>query len=49
VDAEAVYLDLHRLFPNDPLPLIWLAEQKLYYEDQPEAAISIPAAAIPME
>jgi hypothetical protein len=40
-DAEAIYFDLHRDAPTDALPLIALAGQKLYLEDQPEAALRI--------
>ena len=31
-EAEAMLLDLAARFPNDPAPLISLAEQKLYFE-----------------
>ncbi len=34
--SEAIYLQLFETKPEDPVPLIKLAEQKLYFEKQPE-------------
>jgi hypothetical protein len=45
-DAEEIYLGLHRDAPTDALPLIALAGQKLYLEDQPEAALRAVDAAL---
>jgi tetratricopeptide (TPR) repeat protein len=39
--CEAIYLQLFETKPDDPVPLIKLAEQKLYFERQPEAAMRI--------
>jgi tetratricopeptide (TPR) repeat protein len=39
--CEAIYLQLFEAKPEDPVPLIKLAEQKLYFERQPEAAMRI--------
>ena len=44
--SEAIYLQLFETKPDDPIPLIKLAEQKLYFERQPEAAMSIIDRAI---
>lgn len=39
--CEVVYLQLFETKPDDPIPLIKLAEQKLYFERQPEVAMRI--------
>jgi tetratricopeptide (TPR) repeat protein len=39
LDAEAVYTRMHEDFPDDPLPLISLASQKLYDQDGLEKAL----------
>jgi hypothetical protein len=44
--CEAIYLQLFETKPDDPVPLIKLAEQKLYFEGQPEAAMRIIDRAI---
>jgi tetratricopeptide (TPR) repeat protein len=45
-ECEAIYLQLFETKPDDPVPLIKLAEQKLYFERQPEAAMRIIDRAI---
>jgi hypothetical protein len=45
-ESETVYTLLHDDFPDRPLPLISLASQKLYAEDDPEAALRIIDQAI---
>jgi hypothetical protein len=45
-EAEVVLLGLHDENPDEPLPLISLAGQKLYYEEKPEAAMPIINRAI---
>jgi hypothetical protein len=40
-EAEEIYLDLFKRSPDEPFPLISLAEQKLYREDQPERAMDV--------
>jgi tetratricopeptide (TPR) repeat protein len=37
--SEAIYLRMFDEDPNDPMPLISLADQKLYWEERPEAAM----------
>ena len=44
--CEAIYLQLFEARLDDPVPLIKLAEQKLYFERQPEAAMRIIDRAI---
>jgi tetratricopeptide (TPR) repeat protein len=44
--CEAIYLQLFETKPDDPIPLIKLAERKLYFERQPEAAMRIIDRAI---
>jgi hypothetical protein len=44
--CEAIYIELFETKPDDPIPLIKLAEQKLYFERQPEAAMRIINRAI---
>jgi|SRR5215470_7798311 len=44
--AEAIHLQEFEEDPDDPMPLISLAGQKLYYEDQPELAMSFIDRAI---
>jgi hypothetical protein len=44
--GEAIYLQLFEAKPDDPVPLIKLAEQKLYFERQPEAAMRVIDQAI---
>jgi tetratricopeptide (TPR) repeat protein len=44
--CEAIFLQLFETKPDDPMPLIKLAEQKLYFEKQPEAAMCIIDRAI---
>jgi hypothetical protein len=44
--SEVVYLQLFAAVPDDPMPLIKLAEQKLYFERQPAAAMRIIDRAI---
>ena len=44
--CETIYLQLFETKPDDPVPLIKLAEQKLYFERQPEAAMRIIDRAI---
>jgi hypothetical protein len=39
--CEAIYLQLFETKPDDPIPLIKLAEQKLYFEKEYEAAMRI--------
>jgi hypothetical protein len=46
VDAEVTHHDLCREWSDDPFPLISLAEQKLHYENKPEAAMAIVDKAI---
>ena len=46
--SEAIYLQEFEEEPDDPMPLISLAGQKLYYEEQPEQAMSIINRAIPV-
>ena len=45
-EAEEIYCDLFERSPDEPFPLICLAEQKLYWEDQPERAMEIVDEAI---
>jgi tetratricopeptide (TPR) repeat protein len=40
-EEEAVYRALHRQYPQDPLPLVFLAGSKLYFHDQPEQAMQL--------
>lgn len=40
-DAEAVLIDVSKQDPNEPYPLISLAEQKLYYEADPATALAL--------
>jgi hypothetical protein len=44
--AEALLLADIAARPDEPMPLIFLAEQKLYYEEDPEAALPIIDRAI---
>ena len=44
--CEGIYVELFETKPDDPLPLIKLAEQKLYFERQPEAAMRVIDRAI---
>ena len=44
--AEAIYIQLFEPEPGDPEPLIQLAEQKLYYEDEPAEAMRVIDRAI---
>jgi tetratricopeptide (TPR) repeat protein len=44
--AEAIRLQAFEQDPDDPMPLISLAGQKLHYEDQPEMAMTIIDRAI---
>jgi tetratricopeptide (TPR) repeat protein len=44
--CETIYLQLFETKPDDPVPLMKLAEQKLYFERQPEAAMRIIDRAI---
>jgi hypothetical protein len=44
--CEVIYLGLFETKPEDPIPLIKLAEQKLYFEKQREAAMRIIDRAI---
>jgi tetratricopeptide (TPR) repeat protein len=44
--SEAIYLELFQAKPDDPLPLIKLAEQKLYFERQLEGAMRLIDQAI---
>jgi tetratricopeptide (TPR) repeat protein len=44
--SEAIYLQLFETKPDDPVPLIKLAEQKFCFEEQPEAAMCIIDRAI---
>jgi hypothetical protein len=44
--CEVIYLQLFETKPDDPVPLMKLAEQKLYFERQPEAAMRIIDRAI---
>jgi tetratricopeptide (TPR) repeat protein len=44
--AEAIRLQEFEQDPDDPMPLISLAEQKLYYEEQPELGMPIIDRAI---
>jgi tetratricopeptide (TPR) repeat protein len=44
--SEAIYLRMSDDDPNDPLPLISLAGQKLYWEERPEAAMPVIDRAI---
>src|SRR5262249_30838363 len=37
--SEALLLRMFRDDPNDPLPMITLADQKLYHEERPQAAM----------
>jgi hypothetical protein len=39
--AEAIRCQLFEEDPDDPMPLITLAEQKLYYDERPEDAMRI--------
>ena len=48
VDAESVYLQLHHQMPHEPMPLILLAEQKLYYQEKPSDAMETIERAIPI-
>jgi hypothetical protein len=45
-EAEAVLLELNEETPDEPLPLITLAGQRLYYERKPETAMPIIDMAI---
>jgi hypothetical protein len=38
-DEERTYRTLHGQYPDDPLPLIFLAESKLHCQDLPEAGL----------
>jgi hypothetical protein len=44
--AEQALLELAAQFPDDPTPLISLAEQKLYFEREPEKALEIADRAL---
>jgi hypothetical protein len=44
--AEAIRRQLFEEDPDDPMPLISLAEQKLYYEERPEDAMRIIETAL---
>jgi tetratricopeptide (TPR) repeat protein len=44
--SEAILLRMFDDDPNDPLPLVSLAGQKLYWEEQPEAAMPVIDRAI---
>jgi hypothetical protein len=44
--CEAIYLQLFEAKLDDPVPLIKLAEQKLYFERQPEVAMGVIDQAI---
>jgi hypothetical protein len=46
--AEAIRLQEFQEDPDDPMPLISLAGQKLYHEDRPELAMPIIDRAIPV-
>jgi hypothetical protein len=46
MDAEVIYLRLFDEDPDEAAPLTFLANQKLYYENQPEAALPIIDRAI---
>src|SRR5262245_29840706 len=45
-DAKRIYLMLSNQSPDEPFPLITLAEQKLYYENEPVAAMQVIDRAI---
>jgi hypothetical protein len=45
-DSDAVYATMHEESPDDPLPLISFASQKLYSHDKPELALPIIDKAI---
>jgi tetratricopeptide (TPR) repeat protein len=45
-EAENILLDLSEQNPNEPYPLIKLAEQKLYYEEMPNEALAIVEKAL---
>lgn len=45
-DAEAILLEVSKQDPGEPYPLISLAEQKLYYEADPAAALVIVEQAL---
>jgi hypothetical protein len=47
-DADKIYWDLHYQTPNEPMPLISLAEKRLYYQDNPSDAMQIIDRAIPI-
>lgn len=44
--SEAIYRQMFDDDPDDPLPLIRLSEQRLYYEESPEAAMALIDAAL---
>lgn len=44
--AEVVYLADSAANPDEPLPLIWLAEQKLYFQEDPQGALATIERAI---
>jgi tetratricopeptide (TPR) repeat protein len=45
-EAERIYLMLFNQSPDEPMPLISLAGQKLYFEDDPAAAMGVIDRAI---
>jgi tetratricopeptide (TPR) repeat protein len=45
-EAERIYLMLFNQSPDEPMPLICLAGQKLYFEEDPEAAMPVIDRAI---
>jgi tetratricopeptide (TPR) repeat protein len=45
-EAERIYLMLFNLSPDEPMPLMCLAEQKLYLEDDPATAMQMIDRAI---
>jgi hypothetical protein len=45
-DAERIYLMLSDQLPDEPVPLMCLAGQKLYFEDDPAAAMPVIDRAI---
>jgi hypothetical protein len=47
-DEERTYHLLHEQYPNDPLPLVFLAGSKLYCQEQAEAALLLIEEAIPI-
>src|ERR1043166_1930919 len=45
-EAESILIEISEQDPGEPYPLVALAEQKLYYEDDPAVALAIIEQAV---